>query len=122
VRLRLPHGHIWTFGEVDAFLDSQLKGGEPLPALGKMTTDGATVSAELSREGKGVKAAQLLYATASGPWQKREWKSAPAEVKGGRVTAKLPEGRPLVCFLAVTDGRGLEVSTRHEVIGEGEKR
>lgn len=36
VRVRLPHGHIWTFGEVDAFVDSQLRGGEALPVLGAL--------------------------------------------------------------------------------------
>ena len=29
VQILLPHGHIWTFGEVDAFVDSHLKGGDP---------------------------------------------------------------------------------------------
>ena len=53
-----------------------------------------------------LKAAQLHYAVAAGPWQKREWKSIAAEVKDGRVTAKLPADRPLVYYLAVTDERG----------------
>jgi dienelactone hydrolase len=122
VRVRLKHGHIWTFGEVDAFIDNQLTRGEPLPVLGRLTREGSTVSAPLRLEGKGgVKAAQLHYAPTSGPWQKREWKSAPAEVKGGRVTGKLPEERPLVYYLAVTDERGVEVSTRHEIVSEGDR-
>ncbi len=118
VRVRLPHGHIWTFGEVDAFIDSHLKKGTPLPALGEMKRDGDTISASLKIDGK-AKAAHLHHAAASGPWQKREWKSMPAEVKGGRVVAKLPAGRPLEYYLGVTDARGLEVSTPHEVAVEG---
>jgi dienelactone hydrolase len=112
VRVRLPHGHIWTFGEVDAFIDSHLRKGEPLPTMSAMTRDGDTVSAAVSAQGK-LKGAQLHYAVATGPWQKRQWKSEPAEVADGRVKAKLPADRPLVYFLAVTDERGLEVSTPH---------
>ena len=112
VRVRLPHGHIWTFGEVDAFIDSHLKGGDPLPAVGAMTRDGETVSAPVMSK-IGLKAGQLHHAVAAGPWQKREWKSATAELRDGRVTAKLPADRPLVYYLAVTDARGLEVSAAH---------
>jgi hypothetical protein len=40
--------------------------------------------------------AKLHYAEAAGTWQKREWKSLAAEIKEGRVVAKLPTDRPLV--------------------------
>lgn len=112
VRVRLPHGHIWTFGEVDAFIDSHLKKGDPLPTVGEMTRDGETVTAAVSSKTK-LKVAHLHYAVATGPWQNREWKSVPAKLKDGRVTAMLPADRPLVYFLAVTDERGLEVSSPH---------
>jgi dienelactone hydrolase len=129
VRVLLKHGHIWTFGEVDAFIDSHLKRGDPLPRLGAMSREGSTVSAAFELEGRGKgtpRAGQLHYAVATGPWQKRTWQSAPAEIKDGRVTAKLPEDRPLVYYLAVTDSRGLEVSAPHEVLaaeksGAGDK-
>jgi dienelactone hydrolase len=121
VRVRLPHGHIWTFGEVDAFFDSHLKGGDPLPEVGDMERAGDTVSCKVKAKGD-LKAAHLHYAVATGPWAKREWKSAPAQVKDGRVTAKLPADRPLVYFLEVADGRGLEVTTPHaELPGSGQK-
>jgi dienelactone hydrolase len=112
VRVRLPHGHIWTHGEVDAFIDSQVKGGDPLPAVGAMTRDGDTVSAKVTARSE-LKSARLHYAVATGPWQKREWKTAAAEVKVGRVSAKLPADRPLVYYLSVTDDRSLEVSAPH---------
>ncbi|QJW97101.1 alpha/beta hydrolase family protein [Frigoriglobus tundricola] len=116
VRVRLPHGHIWTFGEVDAFIDSHLKKGAPLPEIGAMTRTGDTASAKVNSTVK-LKAGQLHYAIADGPWQKREWKSLPAEIKDGVVSAKLPADRPLVYELAVTDDRGLEVSAPHAVLG-----
>jgi PhoPQ-activated pathogenicity-related protein len=112
VRVRLPHGHIWTFGEVDAFIDNQLKAGDPLPEIGAMTLDADVVTAKVTTKEK-LKSAQLHYAVATGPWEKREWKSAAAEIKDGRVTAALPSDRPLVYYLAVTDKRGLEVSSPH---------
>jgi dienelactone hydrolase len=111
IQVRMPHGHIWTFGEVDAFIDSHVKKGEPLLQLGKMTRDGDAVSAKAT--GK-PKSAQLHYAVAEGPWQKREWKSIDATVDGERVTAKLPTDRPLVYYLAIKDERGLQTSAPHD--------
>lgn len=115
VRVRLPHGHIWTYGEVDAFIDSHLKKGEKLPTVGRMTRDGDTVSAPVESKVK-LKSASLHYAVVEGKWQDRKWKSLPAELKDGKMTAKLPADRPLVYYLAVTDERGLEVSAPHAEI------
>jgi hypothetical protein len=63
--------------------------------------------------------AYLHYAKAEGPWQKRDWKSAPAKVENGVVSAVLPDISPLVFELAVVDERGLEVTAPHQVIGAG---
>ena len=115
VQVRLRHGHIWTFGEVDAFVDSHLTGGKPLPTIGEMTTKGETVSAPVS--GKTVLVSgQLHYAVAVGPWQSREWKSTPATLADGRVSAPLPADRPLVYYLTVTDARKLIVSAPHQIL------
>lgn len=117
IRIKLPHGHIWTFNEVDTFIDSHLKGGVPLAEIGPMARDGDALSAKVSSK-EPLKAGQLHYAVATGPWQKREWKSVPAELKDGRVTAKLPADRPMVYYLSVMDGRGLEVSAPHAEVGD----
>ena len=112
VKVRLPHGHIWTFGEVDCFVDSVLKHGVPLPMLRPMKiADGlatTTFSAIIP-----VTKAELNYTSEVGEWQKRLWKSVPAEMVNGKVTAKLPVERPLVCYLSVTDRRDVTVSTPH---------
>ena len=115
VRIRLPHGHIWTFGVVDAFIDSYLNRGDPLPALGLLKRSDGEVSATVTSK-VDLKEAKLNFAIASGTWQKREWQSVEAEIKNGRVVANLPTDRPLVYFLAVTDKRGLNVSTEHVVL------
>jgi cephalosporin-C deacetylase-like acetyl esterase len=120
VRVRLAHGHIWTHREVDAFIDSHMTKGVPLPEVGALTRDGEEVTASVKGPAK-VKAAQLRYAIADGPWQKREWKSMDVEVSNGRMTVKLPSDRPIVYFLSVIDERGLEVSTLHEILTTSDK-
>lgn len=114
----LPHGHIWTFEEVDAFVDSALRGGKPLPQVGavKLTATTATVPVSTVIP---LKSATLNYTTDSGVWQKRTWKTVPARIEGDSVTADLPPERPLTAFLAVTDERGLRISSEHFVLGVG---
>jgi dienelactone hydrolase len=113
VVLNLPHGHIWNFNEVDVFVDSVLRGGPPLPWPGQPKIDGDRVRAKVISPVP-LKEAVLNYTTDSGEWQKRRWQSSPAELKDDTVVARLPGQRPLVWFLAVTDERGLRVSTEHE--------
>ena len=113
VVLGLPHHHIWTFDEVDVFVDSVLRGGRPLPRLGRMKTDGDRVSAKVVSP-RPVKQAALDYTTDTGGWQKRRWHTSPADLKDNTITARLPGQRPVVWFLSITDERGLRVSTEHE--------
>lgn len=113
VKIKLPHGHIWTFGEVDQFVDSHLNGGPPLATLDAMRLSGERVTTKLTAPVPVTKA-EFHFTTDSGPWQKRNWQTVPAELKDGVVTAPLPAGRPLVCYLSVTDSRGVAVSTQHE--------
>ncbi len=113
VVLNLPHGHIWTFDEVNVFVDSALRGGVPLPRLGPMKIDRDSISAKVVAPVP-IKEATLRYTTDTGEWQKRHWETAPAEMGNGAVSARLPAQRPLVWYLAVTDARGLRVSTEHE--------
>jgi hypothetical protein len=61
-----------------------------------------------------LKEAVLNYTTDSGEWQKRLWRTSSAELKDNTILARLPGHRPLVWYLAVTDERGLKVSTEHE--------
>ena len=120
VKIDLPHGHIWTFGEVDTFVDSVLKHEPPLPALKPMRVAAGMARAAFASVVPIVKG-EFHYTTDTGPWQKRVWKTVPAELAKGRVQAVVPLARPLVCFLAVTDARGLAVSTPHVQLGEKEQ-
>jgi len=112
VKVRLPHGHIWTFNEVDCFVDSVLKNGELLPKLKPMKITAGVATTKCTAKVPVTKA-ELNYTTETGEWQKRLWKTVPAEMRDGKVTARLPAGRPLVCYLSVTDQRDVTVSTPH---------
>lgn len=122
MRVRLPHGHIWTFGEVDAFVDAVLKGGKPLAKVGELTIQGDKASTIVSPS-TGLREARFNFAKAEGPWQTREWKTVPAKIvivegKDNQKTieARLPKERPIAFYLSVVDDRGLEVSTTHMVL------
>ena len=112
IKINRPHGHIWKFPEVDAFIDSHLRKTELLLTLGAMKIDGGIASVEVTGPGAAVKA-ELDYTADSGPWQKRVWKTVPADINGGKVSVNLPQERPLVCYFYVTDKRGLAISNPH---------
>jgi hypothetical protein len=114
VVIGLRHGHIWTFGEVDQFVDSVMRHGTPLPHLRKLTLHGDRVTAAVDSPTP-LKEAALHYTTdTTVEWQKRRWQTEPAELRNGAITTRLPEQRPLVCYFSITDERGLRVSTEHE--------
>jgi dienelactone hydrolase len=108
----LPHGHIWTFKEVDAFVDSVLRDAPPLARFSNQVLAESTLSADFDRD-ISPKDVQLCYTTNSGPWHKRAWMAVPAQMDARRVFAKLPVGPPLAAFLAATDERGLRISSDH---------
>jgi dienelactone hydrolase len=109
----LPHGHIWTFKEVDAFVDSVLRGSEPLLRPGPLRITPYALSAEVPSAAQITKA-ELLVTSDTGEWQQRRWETLPAQIQGKSIMAPLPSKRPATVFLAITDERGLRVSTEHE--------
>ena len=112
IRVGLPHGHIWTFQEVDAFVDSVLKEGKPLASISLTDTSHprarATVTSELP-----LTKAELHYTTDVGRWQDRKWTTVAAELIDGTIYARLPDERPFVGYLSATDERGLLVNSPH---------
>jgi dienelactone hydrolase len=119
ITIELPHGHIWTFKEVDAFVDSHLKKTDPLPKLSELKFDNTAASCTVSSKTPIVKA-ELNYTTDTGEWQKRKWKRVEAQIDNTTITVKLPAERPITFYLKATDGRGLSVSTPHaDVAGKG---
>lgn len=108
----LPHGHIWTFPEVDAFVDSVLRKGKPPLAIFETEVKGQALSAAVGDPAR-LRDATLCYTTDVGPWQKRRWQTVPARIGAHGLAAELPTMRPLVAFLAATDNDGLRRSSEH---------
>jgi dienelactone hydrolase len=122
IEVRMPHGHAqgWAPKEIGIFVDSVLRGGDPLPRLGPIcTTEGKVASHVTARVTAPLTAkvplvgAQLHYTADAGPWQKRTWHSVDAKLADALVEADLPAERPLVYYLSVTDRRGAMVTTEH---------
>ena len=107
-----PHGHIWSFPEVDAFVDGVLRDEPSLVRVGAPAVTGGLLTAELDRAVR-PKEVSLCYTTNSGVWQKRQWEKVPARIEGRQVSAELPSARPLVAFLAITDEGGRPISSEH---------
>lgn len=117
IRLRMPHGHKpgWTPGEIYAFADSILRDGTPLPRVVEQGREGDRVWMTVESDTP-LESAELLFTADSDEhWPDREWLTAPAEIRDGRVSAVLPAGAR-VYFLNVTDERGLVASGEHAVV------
>lgn len=112
-----PHGHIWTFPEVDEFVASVLRGGPALPRIGAASVKDGLLVAPVDRIA-GIRDVSLCYTTDSGPWQKRKWEKVPARAEQGKLVGDLPTSRPVVAFLALKDTNGCHVSSEHvELVG-----
>ncbi|HEX8913019.1 MAG TPA: acetylxylan esterase [Humisphaera sp.] len=116
VTIRMKHGHgpvSEQVPEIFTFVDAILKGGAPLATVGEVTLRRNTLTAVWVAKVP-VKKAEIAYTTDVGPWQKREWKTAPATVdaKGDRAIGNVPMDAK-VCYMNLIDERGLTVSTEH---------
>jgi dienelactone hydrolase len=112
VAIGRPHGHIWTFREVDTFVDSVLRGEPPLVRVGMPVVAGRQLTVKLDRVSS-LKEVSLCYTTNSGQWQKRTWQIIPARIENQQIIAELPETRPLVAFFSIKDQEGRHVSSEH---------
>jgi len=114
VEVRMKHSHPagWAPKEIGVYVDSILKQGTPLAKLGPLEIEDGLARASVECEVP-VVSGQLHYTTDTGPWNERKWQSVDAEIVNGSVSTRLPEGRPIVFYLSVTDRRGAMVSTEH---------
>ena len=117
VTVNMPHGHRqgWAPVEIGLFVDQHLGKGKPLAKVEPVRRDGNRVEAKFRSEVP-VASAALHFTTDVGPWQKRKWQTREARVEKDTIRAELPEARPLVYFLTLTDERKATVSTEHEVL------
>ncbi|MCL2119878.1 MAG: alpha/beta fold hydrolase [Planctomycetaceae bacterium] len=112
--INLPHGHIFTFKEVDAFIDSfLLRDAKPLATVTtfQFDDDKKTMTTTFRSEVPVVQA-ELIWTSDGGEWPKREWRSTPATMDGDRVHVTLPPENPKAYSLVLTDERGLQISSQ----------
>ena len=112
--INLPHGHIFTFKEVDTFIDSVLlKDAKPLAAVLplQINSDKKKTVTTTFRSEVPIVQAELILTTDNGVWQQRNWVSIPATIDDNNVSATLPSETPTAYYLLLTDERGLRVST-----------
>ena len=119
VTVNMPHGHPqgWAPAEIGLFVDQHLKGGKPLVKVTSVKREDGRVEVKFRSEVP-VTGAALHFTTDTGAWKERKWQTQPAKVEDMTVTANLPEARPLVYFLTLTDERKAAVSTEHEELSK----
>ncbi len=115
IQVRLPHGHIWRFGVVDAFIDSHLRDGMPLAQLGELRVAAGEAYAPIVNDVGDIKEVKLLYTHDVGAWQERKWETLAGvfDPESGRLAAIIPQQRPVTFILQATDQRGNQTSTTH---------
>ena len=118
VQVRMPHGHPqgWAPKEIGLFVDSVLKGGEPLPRLGDLSIADGQASATIAVGGADRLGAAPLHDGYRPLAETRAGRVSTRKLADGKITADLPEGSPLVVYLTATDGRGAVVSTEHKEV------
>jgi dienelactone hydrolase len=137
----LAHGHpsAWARPEPGVFIDEHSKKTIPLPTLNlqmslqlqeavvvvpqtvtvnqrrvvvqRQVTNLTVSVASTYRTTIPLTAATAFWTYDVGPWPSRRWLSAPAAVVGGQVVAQVPANQPVSFYLAITDRRGVTVST-----------
>jgi dienelactone hydrolase len=112
IQVNMPHGHPpgWAPKEIGLFIDSFCVGGKPLPIPGKPVIEGDYVRLTCTG-GKTLKSAMLHYTSDEGLRSKRTWKSIPATIADGTITAPRPPGDANTWFISVTDDRDAMVTT-----------
>lgn len=114
MRVRMPHGHGGAGenpAEILAVADAMFRDGKPLAKITGVSASGQTALATFHSSAPIVKA-ELNYTVDSGAWQQRDWKTLPAQLAAGKVTAQIPAGAT-AWYINVEDNRGLVVSTEH---------
>jgi hypothetical protein len=112
IEINMRHGHPpgWAPQEIGLFIDSFCRDGQPLPVPGKPAVEGETVRLPFT-SAVPLKSASLHYTTDTGLRSKRMWKTVPAEIANGAITAPKPPADANTWFIALTDERGAMITT-----------
>jgi len=109
----LGHSHkdAWKVEEVYAFIDSKLKNAPALPKVSvpKFVDGGFEADFKTSSP---AKSAEFYYTQSQDTvWEKREWKSLPAKLEGGKLRVLNAPENLSAYFFQVTDARGMRASS-----------
>jgi cephalosporin-C deacetylase-like acetyl esterase len=123
VTVNMPHSHPagWAPQEIGLFIDSHLRDGTALPAVGAPSGDGEVVRVAVESPVTCARAA-LHLTTDTGPINKRTWQTQAAAIDGTTITSPSPPPETTAWFLTVTDRRGATVSSRVVLCGETPER
>jgi dienelactone hydrolase len=110
VNMRHGHGPGWAPQEIGLFVDSFCRNGVPLPVPGEITTDGGQVCLTF-RSATRVTSSTLHYTTDVGLRSDRIWRTLPAEVGDGKITAPKPPADANTWFISLTDEHGAMITT-----------
>ncbi|HEV3344440.1 MAG TPA: alpha/beta fold hydrolase [Pirellulales bacterium] len=119
LKLRMPHSHPdgWAPEEIGIYVDSILQDGRPPASIERARLRGNRAVARFTAAVP-IMRAEAHFAVASGPWNKRGWQTASAVHTEDTVSVELPAARPLAYYLSITDGRGAQMTTQHEILEE----
>jgi dienelactone hydrolase len=121
VTVKMPHSHEagWARPEIARFADAYLRGGRPLGRVGPTTVQAGRVTAAYDSPTALLKTQVHWTTELDKPWQQRDWQTANGRVIGLRgVEGTLPDTRPLVYFMTLTDAQGQVISTDHALLGD----
>ncbi len=117
ITVNMPHGHQegWNPEEIGMFVDEHLRGEKPLAKVARPEIADGQAVAEVKAKTK-LTSASLVYTTETGPINKRQWQTVPAEIVKDRIVAKAAPAEATIWFLMVRDERGA-VSSSELVFG-----
>ncbi|QDT54199.1 Carboxylesterase NlhH [Caulifigura coniformis] len=112
IEVNMQHGHPpgWAPEEIGLFVDSFCRDEKALPVPGEIQVEGDVVRQSYSSDVP-LKSAALHYTTDDGLRSSRTWKTIPAEIGTGVVTAPRPPAEANTWFLELRDERGAMVSS-----------
>lgn len=119
---RMPHGHAPAGDpkEITAFADALLKDAPPLPSFSSFVHEERRIRAQVGGPQPILRAEIIYTSSASGEWKDRQWQSKQLEIGQEGAVVQNDDGLALeisvpadavAAYLAVTDARGLFVSS-----------
>lgn len=109
----MQHGHEpgWAPPEIAVFIDSYLKHGNKLPVIKNVQLSNMVITAKVL--GEQASSATLAYTTDTIlPYEKRNWTSVPATLKGNRIIANDLPKEATIWLLNIKTLKGFTVSTQ----------